>query len=658
MQALNILKRFGAVILLAVCPLLCAASTLTVTVTGTGTVTSSPSGISCPGTCSASFSGSVTLTALSAQANVFSGWGAACASSYSLNTCTLTISGATSVSAGFPARTNKISAISFPTTGTNSAAASALISPYPPAYLSAIEVFVSVGTYTTVGSGVLAIDFENGTGACSVAPNFTNINNAIANYPTTGNNYPINLVVQPKAEGNTSTATSACVWSQAQANAVALTYTSGTVALAGYYFNVSGKYWQIKTPCYTSGFSAGCTLGTATFPGSPTLGQTYTDSNGVVTTYIGTQAAPQDGYCGASAECGNPSAGLACNSSDPGVIVNINMVVGGSTPYTCPLTGTTLTLTQLESAIPIPWELSFNTWYEQNIAALETAVNSSAPANLGYVRFGNPEGGEFVTTGMDPSGGTPFWPYAGSSLASANAQFETNIQMFDAFIAAQSQAFTSRYALSDISGAANADQDAYLADYYGFWGIGNQDFDLQDYTYVVSGSYPCSGGSSTGPPTAGTGCTQGDWLYNSWKYPNRHHEVQLLQGSNPADCNLSDVNDGPLAPLPSGSAHCAAGHPGMLPFLTNLCVGSGYNGYPVCVDVFESPTNSNGGTSPTADASDTFLALYSGYAGITGAVAAYLPYAVPYKLAFCQYLAGGTCSTTVFPPSLINIFLN
>lgn len=81
-------------------------TTVQLTVTGpttsTGTVTSSPKGISCPGTCSASFASNtqVTLTEQPTTNNFFSGWsGGTCSGSAS--TCTLTLTAATSISAAF-----------------------------------------------------------------------------------------------------------------------------------------------------------------------------------------------------------------------------------------------------------------------------------------------------------------------------------------------------------------------------------------------------------------------------------------------------------------------------------------------------------------------------------------------------------------------------
>jgi hypothetical protein len=73
-------------------------STLTVTESGsgTGTVTSSPAGIACGGTCSASFAygTQVILTASPSTGSTFFGWGGACSGA---GNCTLTMNGAQTV---------------------------------------------------------------------------------------------------------------------------------------------------------------------------------------------------------------------------------------------------------------------------------------------------------------------------------------------------------------------------------------------------------------------------------------------------------------------------------------------------------------------------------------------------------------------------------
>jgi uncharacterized repeat protein (TIGR02543 family) len=75
--------------------------TLTTTLVGTGSVSSSPSGISCPSTCSASYSAStvVTLTASAGTGYTFTGWtGSGCSGT---GTCAVTMSAAESVTATF-----------------------------------------------------------------------------------------------------------------------------------------------------------------------------------------------------------------------------------------------------------------------------------------------------------------------------------------------------------------------------------------------------------------------------------------------------------------------------------------------------------------------------------------------------------------------------
>jgi len=77
--------------------------TLTVGKTGSGIVTSSPSGINCGTSCSASYASyasgtSVTLTAVAASGYRFSGWGGACSGT---GACTVSMTAARSVAATF-----------------------------------------------------------------------------------------------------------------------------------------------------------------------------------------------------------------------------------------------------------------------------------------------------------------------------------------------------------------------------------------------------------------------------------------------------------------------------------------------------------------------------------------------------------------------------
>ena len=76
------------------------AMTVTLAGTGTGTVTSSPAGINCPTTCSASFAqnAQVTLSEVPKANNTFTGWSGACTGAV---TCSVTMTAAESVTATF-----------------------------------------------------------------------------------------------------------------------------------------------------------------------------------------------------------------------------------------------------------------------------------------------------------------------------------------------------------------------------------------------------------------------------------------------------------------------------------------------------------------------------------------------------------------------------
>jgi hypothetical protein len=80
---------------------------LSVSVSGNGRLSSQPTGIDCGSSCNAdfAFSTAVVLTATPAQGQVLQSWGGACAAATG-NTCSLTLSQATSVSATFAAAVN------------------------------------------------------------------------------------------------------------------------------------------------------------------------------------------------------------------------------------------------------------------------------------------------------------------------------------------------------------------------------------------------------------------------------------------------------------------------------------------------------------------------------------------------------------------------
>ncbi len=94
------------------------AVTVSLTGSGGGVVTSTPEGIACPTTCTASFDEGalVTLTATPGTASRFVGWGGACAGT---STCSLTVDAAKHITAGFaPGQADLITSLSsIPATG-------------------------------------------------------------------------------------------------------------------------------------------------------------------------------------------------------------------------------------------------------------------------------------------------------------------------------------------------------------------------------------------------------------------------------------------------------------------------------------------------------------------------------------------------------------
>jgi Divergent InlB B-repeat domain len=94
------------------------ALTVTEAGSGTGTVTSTPAGINCMPTCSASFASGtqVTLTATPATGSTFTGWSAPCEGT---GTCTVTITAATAVTATFSSPTGVV--VTVPSGGTTTA---------------------------------------------------------------------------------------------------------------------------------------------------------------------------------------------------------------------------------------------------------------------------------------------------------------------------------------------------------------------------------------------------------------------------------------------------------------------------------------------------------------------------------------------------------
>jgi hypothetical protein len=492
----------------------------------------------------------------------------------------------------------------------------------------------------------LYIDSDTGTGACSVTPVFTTLDAVIAGFSGI-----TSIIIAPVLEGGQNGSTSKCVWSQAWANASALTWAASTHYLPGEYICIgaactnptpSGKYWQIQTGCYPgTGYDNTC-VSSGTIPSFPacitgcTPGTT-TVADGAGPTafnwvYEGSAAPLQDSACNFSYKCGSSTTNCWLANGSADIIINSGSLGA-------------CTLNELWQSLAIPSELPIRKWYNQ----IQTAVIAHYNGNpkVGYIRFGGVAGGE-----LGPLKSSE-WPWYGSSTGQNRAQFLSWVNEFDAGIMGNSPTVPI-YSNFNVAGPGftdplYADQEAFLAWQYNFLGLDTNGAQLYDVLNLLgTGTQNCAF-----PLVLGTECTTSDWapvfatyLTNSAGVP-MHHILQSATGSTPLSCSNSGPNavtEGPMGALPIGSTYCAAGYPGMLNLLATFCsTGIGSPAQKVCVDTYELYTNAFTGTSPTQEASDVLLALSKNYALTTNAQVAYLPQQSATVSSFCNFM-GISCS--------------
>jgi hypothetical protein len=508
---------------------------------------------------------------------------------------------------GFP---QAIYAVQVPQpTGTNSAPYLAVLAQNN-MLLSGQSVIVGLGNSA---SSPLYLDRETGSGACAVAIDFTALDAVVASYPT-------NLLLAEATEGGTNTWTPACVWSQAQADASYLAYAQNAAYLPGEYIFQSGNYWQLQAGCWSgSGYDNTCRTGT--------LAQSFTgagpvNDGAVVWVKIGAHAPLQDGYCGGSYQCGSTVSCYGANGSSPIVINSANL-------GPC-------SLTELYESQPIPSELPLRNWAEQVIAAAIPHYNGK----IGYVRVGSPAGGELSPIGI----GSGLWPNYGSTAGQQRAQYLSWVKDLDGFVAGAGGTMNLDTDLNCAGYPADcsyADQEAQLAHDNNFNMMGTNGYQVNDVLNLEGvGTNNCGF-----PLGAGAGCTSGDWAYNCGKFTTNQAGnamgclLQTLTGTTVIDCAAGLT--GPIAALPAGSTYCAAGFPGLMPFLGSLCkTGVGSPAQKVCVQTLEVYTNGpSSGAMPTYPAGDVLLALDMSYSTTTNGVAAYAGYQLAYASAFGQFLA-------------------
>lgn len=499
--------------------------------------------------------------------------------------------------------------------GTNSAAYEAVLA-QKNMLLSGQTVIVGLGNS---GGSVLYLDTESGAGACSPAISFTALDAVV-------NAYPTNLLLAPATEGGTNSWTPACVWSQAQADASYLPYAQNTAYLPGEYILQSGNYWQLQTGCWSgAGYDNTCTTGAtaANFSGAGPI----TDGS-VIWVKVGAHAPLQDGFCGPNYMCGG--SGANCYTANGSNSIVINSANLGA-----------CTLTELYESEPVPSELPLRNWAAQVIAAAIGHYNG----RVGYVRVGSPAGGELSPLGISSG----LWPNYGSSSGQQRAQYLSWVKKLDGFIASTGATMnldTDLNCAGSPGDCSYADQEAQIAHDDNFKMMGTNGYQVNDVLDLLGqGANNC-----TMPMGAASGCTSGDWVYNCSRFPTNEAGqpmgclLQTLTGSTAMDCAAGLT--GPLAALPAGSTYCAAGFPGLLPFLAQLCrTGVGNSGIRVCVQNVEIYTNGpNSGTTPSYPAGDVLLALDLNYSSTTNGVAAYVPFQLPYASAFAQFLLASSVS--------------
>jgi hypothetical protein len=200
--------------------------TLSVSVTGSGTVSSSPGGISCPSTCSASYAVNtqVTLTATPANNSTFEGWGGPCSG---VGTCVVTMSGAQSVTATF-AQTQDTLNVSVAGSGTVSSSPSGISCP------SLCTMNYGSGTTVTLtatpGGGATFSGWSGactGNGGCMVTMN--QIESVTAMFTTPGGSSPTSRTWVSASLGNDANPCSRSAPCLTFSAALALTTAGGEI---------------------------------------------------------------------------------------------------------------------------------------------------------------------------------------------------------------------------------------------------------------------------------------------------------------------------------------------------------------------------------------------------------------------------------------------
>ena len=274
--------------------------TLTVTEagTGSGTVTSSPSGITCPSTCSATFSSGtvVTLTATPTAGQTFAGWSGACSGT---GTCKVTMSAAEAVTATFnkgtSTSTTTVVSSKNPSTAGQSVTFTATVAPVGPPVPTGTVAFTSNGTSITGCSAVKVTSSR--TAACTTTTLIVGTDTIKASYSGDSNYTSSSGTVTQTVNKGTSTTTVVSSKNPSTAGqSVTFTATvapvgppvpTGTVAFTSNGTSITGCS-AVKV---TSSRTAACTtttliVGTDTIKASYSGDSNYTSSSGTLSQVV------------------------------------------------------------------------------------------------------------------------------------------------------------------------------------------------------------------------------------------------------------------------------------------------------------------------------------------------------------------------------------
>jgi photosystem II stability/assembly factor-like uncharacterized protein len=225
------------------------ALTVTEAGTGSGSVTSSPSGITCPTTCSASFNSGtpVTLTATPAGGSTFAGWSGACTGT---GTCNVTMSAAKAVTATFNTTVTTFAlSVTLAGTGTGKVTSSPSGITCPSTCSANFNSGTAVVLTAAANSGSTFTGWSGactGTGTCSVTMTAAKAVTATFN---SSSGPAVTLTPTSLNFGDVATGVTSAFKSVTLKNSGTATLTISSIAITG---TNSGDFLETSTTCASS----------------------------------------------------------------------------------------------------------------------------------------------------------------------------------------------------------------------------------------------------------------------------------------------------------------------------------------------------------------------------------------------------------------------